>query len=76
MLGCTALLYNGINSSIDKYRGRHDIWGSMVAGAGTGAIWRSTGLLPFHLFMHMTDMVLAGLRPMLIASGLMTAGAA
>lgn len=38
-----ALIYNTINSSIDKYRGRHDIYGSMIAGAGTGAIWRSTG---------------------------------
>ncbi|GAA93468.1 uncharacterized protein L969DRAFT_86171 [Mixia osmundae IAM 14324] len=58
--GVLALIYNAINSSVDKYRGRHDIYGSMFAGAGTGAIWKST----------------AGLRPMLIASGIMTTGAA
>jgi len=39
-----ALVYNGINSSIDHWRGRHDAAGSMVAGALTGAIYKSTGL--------------------------------
>lgn len=39
----SALIYNGFNSSIDKYRGRHDIYGSMLAGASTGLIWKSTG---------------------------------
>jgi len=38
-----ALVYNGINSSIDHWRGRHDAAGSMVAGALTGAIYKSTG---------------------------------
>ena len=38
-----ALVYNGINSSIDHWRGRHDAVGSMVAGALTGAIYKSTG---------------------------------
>lgn len=39
-----ALIYNGINSTIDVYRGHHhDVYGSMAAAAATGAIWRSTG---------------------------------
>ena len=38
-----ALVYNGINSSIDHWRGRHDTVGSMIAGALTGAIYKSTG---------------------------------
>lgn len=51
-----ALIYNAFNSSIDKYRGLHDIYGSMLAGASTGLIWKST----------------AGVRPMFIASAGMT----
>jgi len=58
--GVLALIYNAFNSSIDKYRGVHDIYGSMLAGASTGLIWKST----------------AGVRPMFIASAGMTAGAA
>lgn len=58
--GVLALIYNAFNSSIDKYRGKHDIYGSMLAGASTGLIWKST----------------AGVRPMVIASASMTAGAA
>ncbi|GAA5832324.1 hypothetical protein JCM11251_006410 [Rhodosporidiobolus azoricus] len=59
--GVLALIYNGINSSIDLYRGnQHDVYGSMVAAAATGAIWRST----------------AGVKSMVITSGLLTAGAA
>lgn len=44
-----ALIYNGINSTIDVYRGHvHDMYGSMAAAALTGLIWRSTGtFLPF-----------------------------
>ena len=38
-----ALLYNGVNSSIDAMRGKHDTMGSMAAGAVTGAIFKSTG---------------------------------
>lgn len=38
-----ALLYNGVNSSIDAMRGKHDILGSMGAGAVTGALFKSTG---------------------------------
>ncbi|KAG6850767.1 hypothetical protein H0H93_008805 [Arthromyces matolae] len=37
-----ALLYNGINSSIDALRGKHDTLGSMGAGAMTGALFKST----------------------------------
>lgn len=39
----TALLYNGVNSSIDAFRGEHDSMGSMAAGAVTGALFKSTG---------------------------------
>ena len=45
-----ALVYNGINSSIDHWRGRHDAAGSMVAGALTGAIYKSTGAFFFVSF--------------------------
>lgn len=38
-----ALVYNGINSSIDYFRGKHDIVGSMAAGGMTGALYKSTG---------------------------------
>ncbi|GAA6032106.1 hypothetical protein JCM8097_007076 [Rhodosporidiobolus ruineniae] len=59
--GVLALIYNGINSTIDKYRGDyHDVYGSMAAAAATGVIWRST----------------AGVKSMVITSGLLTAGAA
>lgn len=58
--GVLALIYNAINSSLDRYRGKHDIYGSMLAGAGTGAIFKCT----------------AGVRPMIIASTAMTLGAA
>ena len=49
----TALGYNGINSTIDAIRGKHDAFGSMVAGAITGALFKSTGgcLLMRHLFV-------------------------
>lgn len=40
----TALIYNGFNSTLDSYRGgKHDIYGSMFAGACTGVVWRCTG---------------------------------
>lgn len=39
-----ALIYNGFNSTLDSYRGgKHDIYGSMFAGACTGVVWRCTG---------------------------------
>ncbi|KAL0953488.1 hypothetical protein HGRIS_004718 [Hohenbuehelia grisea] len=40
--GVLALVYNGINSSIDAARGKHDILGSMGAGGLTGALYKST----------------------------------
>ncbi|KAG6854019.1 hypothetical protein C0991_011506 [Blastosporella zonata] len=40
--GVLALLYNGVNSSIDAVRGKHDTLGSMGAGAVTGALFKST----------------------------------
>lgn len=48
-----ALGYNGINSTIDAVRGKHDAFGSMVAGALTGALFKSTGeCLPMcHLLL-------------------------
>ncbi|RPD64257.1 mitochondrial import inner membrane translocase subunit tim23 [Lentinus tigrinus ALCF2SS1-7] len=40
--GCLALVYNAFNSSIDQFRGVHDTYGSMAAGALTGALYKST----------------------------------
>ncbi|KAF8271590.1 Tim17/Tim22/Tim23/Pmp24 family-domain-containing protein [Lactarius quietus] len=40
--GVLALGYNGINSTIDALRGKHDAFGSMAAGALTGALFKST----------------------------------
>ncbi|KAF8329703.1 Tim17-domain-containing protein [Cantharellus anzutake] len=57
--GVLALIYNAINSSIDHYRGKHDTYGGMAAGALTGALFKST----------------AGVRPMLAAATLMTGAA-
>ena len=65
-----ALVYNGINSSIDHWRGRHDAAGSMVAGALTGAIYKSTGTrflsLSPNLPTHISN--LAGVKPALAAA--------
>ncbi|GAA5990048.1 hypothetical protein JCM10908_005796 [Rhodotorula pacifica] len=59
--GVLALIYNGINSTIDVYRGHvHDMYGSMTAAALTGLIWRST----------------AGVKSMVVTSSLLTVGAA
>ncbi|KAG9001487.1 Mitochondrial import inner membrane translocase subunit tim23 [Tulasnella sp. JGI-2019a] len=57
--GVLALIYNGINSSIDAYRGKHDMWGGMAAGGLTGALFKST----------------AGVKPMLAAATIMTGAA-
>ncbi|KAJ4492631.1 Tim17/Tim22/Tim23/Pmp24 family-domain-containing protein [Lentinula edodes] len=40
--GVLALVYNGVNSSIDAARGKHDILGSVSAGAITGVLYKST----------------------------------
>lgn len=37
-----AIFYNIVNSSMDSYRGRHDIINAMTAGAVSGAIFKST----------------------------------
>ncbi|SCV03965.1 LAME_0H14664g1_1 [Lachancea meyersii CBS 8951] len=58
--GVLALTYNLINSSIDGLRGKHDAANSVVAGALTGAIFKSS----------------KGLKPMGYASGMMAAAAA
>ncbi|GJJ11246.1 hypothetical protein Clacol_005478 [Clathrus columnatus] len=56
MGGKLALVYNIVNSSIDSFRGKHDIWGGMAAGGFTGALYKST----------------AGVRPALAAATIMT----
>ncbi|KAJ7224468.1 Tim17/Tim22/Tim23/Pmp24 family-domain-containing protein [Mycena pura] len=55
--GVLALIYNGVNSSIDSLRGKHDIFGSMGAGGITGALYKST----------------AGVKPALAAATFMSA---
>lgn len=40
--GVLALVYNGVNCSIDAMRGKHDILGSMGAGGITGVLYKST----------------------------------
>lgn len=39
-----ALVYNGVNSTIDSIRDKHDALGSMGAGAITGILYKSTGM--------------------------------
>ncbi|KAF2714207.1 mitochondrial import inner membrane translocase subunit tim23 [Pleomassaria siparia CBS 279.74] len=52
--GVVAMVYNGTNSTIGYYRGKHDVTNSVVAGAISGAIFKST----------------RGLRPMMISGGI------
>lgn len=52
--GVIAMVYNGINSTIGYWRGKHDVTNSVLAGALSGAIFKST----------------RGTRPMLISSGI------
>ncbi|PSN68906.1 mitochondrial import inner membrane translocase subunit tim23 [Corynespora cassiicola Philippines] len=52
--GVVAMVYNGINSTIGAYRGKHDVTNSVLAGALSGAIFKST----------------RGTKPMLISSGI------
>lgn len=58
--GILALSYNIINSTIDSIRGKHDTPGSIIAGAMTGALFKSS----------------KGLKPMGYASGLMAGACA
>lgn len=39
--GVIALVYNGFNSMIGYYRGKHDIYNSMTAGFMSGALFKS-----------------------------------
>ncbi|TKA66981.1 hypothetical protein B0A49_07155 [Cryomyces minteri] len=57
--GCIAMVYNGINSTIGHYRGKHDSANSVVAGALSGMLFKST----------------RGVKPMLISGGLVASAA-
>ncbi|KAF2456350.1 mitochondrial import inner membrane translocase subunit tim23 [Lineolata rhizophorae] len=52
--GVIAMVYNGINSTIGYYRGKHDAVNSIVAGALSGMLFKST----------------RGLKPMVISGGI------
>ncbi|KAL9598150.1 MAG: hypothetical protein Q9179_004012 [Wetmoreana sp. 5 TL-2023] len=57
--GIIAMCYNGINSTIGYYRGKHDSANSIVAGALSGMLFKST----------------RGLRPMMISGALVAGAA-
>jgi len=57
--GVVALVYNGVNSTIGYYRGKHDSANSIVAGALSGMLFKST----------------RGARPMLISGGIVAGAA-
>lgn len=57
--GMIAMVYNGINSTIGYYRGRHDSTNGIVAGALSGMLFKSS----------------RGLRPMMISGGLVAGAA-
>lgn len=57
--GVVAMVYNGINSTIGYYRGKHDSANSIVAGALSGMIFKST----------------RGVRPMMISGGIVASAA-
>ena len=57
--GVIAMVYNGVNSTIGYYRGRHDSVNSIAAGAISGMMFKST----------------RGLRPVLISGGLVAGAA-
>jgi import inner membrane translocase subunit TIM23 len=52
--GVIALMYNGINSTIGYYRGKHDAFNSVAAGGISGMVFKST----------------RGVRPMVISGGI------
>lgn len=54
-----AMVYNGMNSTIGYYRGKHDAVNSLAAGALSGMLFKST----------------KGVRPMLISGGLVAGAA-
>ncbi|KAF2220168.1 Tim17/Tim22/Tim23/Pmp24 family-domain-containing protein [Elsinoe ampelina] len=57
--GVLAMVYNGFNSTIGYYRGKHDSMNSITAGALSGALFKST----------------KGPRQMMISSGLVATAA-
>lgn len=57
--GVIALIYNSINSTIGYYRGKHDAANSVVAGALSGMLFKST----------------RGIRPMMVSGGLVAGAA-
>lgn len=57
--GVLAIAYNGINSAVGYYRGKHDAANSILSGGLAGAIFKST----------------RGLKPMLWSSGLVATAA-
>lgn len=52
--GVVAMMYNGINSTIGYYRGKHDAFNSVAAGGISGMIFKAT----------------RGVRPMMISGGI------
>ncbi|KAI2230286.1 Mitochondrial import inner membrane translocase subunit tim23 [Ophidiomyces ophidiicola] len=58
--GVMAMVYNGINSTLGYARGKHDAVNSIVAGALSGMLFKST----------------RGLRPMVISGGIVASIAA
>lgn len=54
-----AMVYNGMNSTIGYYRGKHDAVNSLTAGALSGMLFKST----------------KGVRPMLISGGMVASAA-
>ena len=52
--GVVAMVYNGVNSTVGYYRGKHDAANSVLAGALSGMVFKST----------------RGIRPMLISGGI------
>ena len=57
--GVIAMVYNGINSTIGHFRGKHDSANSVIAGALSGMLFKST----------------RGIRPMMISGGLVATAA-
>ncbi|KKY20797.1 putative mitochondrial import inner membrane translocase subunit tim23 [Phaeomoniella chlamydospora] len=52
--GVVAMVYNGVNSTIGYYRGKHDSANSIIAGGLSGMLFKST----------------RGIRPMMISGGI------
>lgn len=57
--GVVAMVYNGVNSTIGYYRGKHDFTNSVMAGALSGMIFKST----------------RGVKPMMISGGIVASAA-